>query len=133
MEPKATTLTEEVLSALPEDVQKAIKERDRKGQPVTEMYLIEVEKSPYKGKSDLVEDEETLGECYRGYIAKPTPRVRSLALMHIADPFKAGGIVLRNCWLGGDDELRNDEEISLFANLQAGELIEVHRGNLKRL
>lgn len=130
---KPTTITEEVLATLPEEVQKAIKERERKGNPVTGICVIEVEKAPLKNKpKDLVE-EEAFGECYVGYLATPSPRVRSLALMHIGDPFKAGGIVVRNCWLGGDEELRTDEEISLFANLQAGELIEVHRGNLKRL
>jgi len=44
-----------------------------------------------------------------------------------------GEIALQNCWLGGDEEIKNNARLWVSASMQAGELFNVEETELKKL
>ncbi len=70
---------------------------------------------------------------------KRLPRpILEKALGLIANPHKApeliraGEVILHGCWVGGDDEIKTDEELLTAAALQATELVERRSASLKK-
>lgn len=49
------------------------------------------------------------------------------------DPFKFAEIILTNCWLGGDDELRTEDRYFMGLSQKVSELVEIKVGELKKL
>ena len=45
---------------------------------------------------------------------------------------RAGEIVLLNCWVGGDDEIKNDESLLVPAAMQAFQIIKSKTATLKK-
>ncbi len=67
-----------------------------------------------------------------GYLKKPDRNVIKLAYSRIAvqDPIGACEVVLQNCWLGGDEELKGDDYIGgMVAPIT--ELLNIKEGHLK--
>lgn len=46
---------------------------------------------------------------------------------------RAGEIILKNCWVGGDDEILKNEDFLISAAMQAYRLVEVKNAELKKL
>ena len=49
------------------------------------------------------------------------------------DPMKFNEIVMRDCWLGGDEEIKTDDTLFLSVSGKLAEIIEVKEVDLKKL
>lgn len=69
-----------------------------------------------------------------GYLKKPDRAILSAAaVIGKQDPMKYNEILLDNCWLGGDSEIKTDDALFLGVSAKLGELIEVKEADLKKL
>lgn len=65
-----------------------------------------------------------------------TPERREISAASVAsrvDPLKFGETLLRQCWMGGDAEIRTDDHLFLAAAGKATELVEVGEAELEKL
>ena len=46
---------------------------------------------------------------------------------------KYNEIMLRNCWLAGDEEIKTDDALFLGVSAKLGELIDIKEAELKKL
>lgn len=46
---------------------------------------------------------------------------------------KAGELILNSCWISGDEEIKNDEELLIAASMQAYKLFELKKTTLSKL
>ena len=68
------------------------------------------------------------------YLKKPDRNILSAAaVIGRNDPLKYNEIILKNCWLGGDEQIKDDDSFFLGISQKIGELIEVKEGELKKL
>lgn len=68
------------------------------------------------------------------YLKKPDRKTLSAAAaIGQNDPLKYNEILLNNCWLGGDEEIRTDDGLFLGISQKLAELVEVREGELKKL
>lgn len=69
------------------------------------------------------------------YLRKPDRRTMSLAMTKISKGDIMGGseAVLENCWLGGDTEIKTDDDLFLAAVSKVGELIQAKEAELEKL
>lgn len=49
------------------------------------------------------------------------------------DPLEFNEILLKNCWLAGDEEIKTDDVLFLSASSKLGELIEIKEASLEKL
>jgi len=69
-----------------------------------------------------------------GFLHKPDRNTLRLAFSKAAtDPMGMAEVVLANCWLGGDEEIKTDDSYFVGAMSQVQELIEVKEASLKKL
>lgn len=68
------------------------------------------------------------------YLKKPDKRTLSFAsVAGQKDPMKFNEIVLENCFIGGDEEIKKDDSLFLAASSKIVELIEVKEAELVKL
>lgn len=68
------------------------------------------------------------------YVRRPTRKMLGLAAtLSGKDPIKYNEVLLKNVWLGGDDELMNDDAYFLGVSGQLAELIDIKDAELKKL
>lgn len=68
------------------------------------------------------------------YLKKPDRRALSAAaVIGKTDPMKYNEVLLNNCWLGGDEEIKTDDELFLGVSAKLGDLIEIKEAELKKL
>lgn len=68
------------------------------------------------------------------YLRKPDRKTLSAAsVLGKADPMKYNEVILRNCWLAGDEEIKTDDSLFLGISGKLAELIEIKEGELKKL
>lgn len=85
-------------------------------------------KAKYGSVFQLVVDGKT------GYLHKPDRKTLSYAsTAGQTDPLKFNEVLLKGCWLGGDEEICTDDELFLAASGKLGELIQVKEAELKKL
>ncbi len=66
------------------------------------------------------------------YLKSPSRKVLSSATVIAGkDPIKFGELILKNCWLGGDERIKTDDDLFFAANGILGELIKVKTASLK--
>ncbi|MBC7399847.1 MAG: hypothetical protein H7289_07855 [Mucilaginibacter sp.] len=70
-----------------------------------------------------------------GYVRKPTRDEMKYAMTFATknDPLGMVEEILKSCWLGGDDDLINDDDFFYGAAEQLQTLIEIKAGELKKL
>ena len=69
-----------------------------------------------------------------GYFKKPTLDTIKASSKYIeSDPIKAGEVVFNNCWLGGDAEIKDNDEVKMSAMQQVSSLFKVRQATLKKL
>lgn len=74
-----------------------------------------------------VEDKE----CY---LKKPNRKTIGYATVAAKDnPLKFGEVILRDCFIGGDEEFKTDDTLFLSANGKLAELIEIKEAELEKL
>lgn len=68
------------------------------------------------------------------YLRKPDRKTLGYAsTAGQTDPLKFNEVLLKGCWLGGDEEIRTDDELFLAASGKLGGLIQVKEAELKKL
>lgn len=74
-----------------------------------------------------VEDKE----CY---LKKPTRKILGYAsVAGQSNPLGFNEVIMRDCWLGGDEQMRNDDTLFLSACSKIAELIEIKDAELEKL
>lgn len=70
-----------------------------------------------------------------GYVRKPTREEMKYAMTLATknDPLGMVEEILKSCWLGGDQELLDDDDYFYGAAMQLQELVEIKAGQLKKL
>jgi hypothetical protein len=104
-----------------------------------ELKTIEIEEKygklvPKGTKTHTIVIENGLG-CI---LNSPKPHVLSQALGALSgigkdpDMYKAGNIILKNCWIAGDMEIQENDDFRFACALQAINVIQVLQGNIKK-
>ncbi len=69
-----------------------------------------------------------------GYYRKPDRKILGAAMKFGAnDPMKFNETLATNCWLGGDDELRTNDDYFFAASSKFGEMVQVKEAEIKKL
>ena len=77
---------------------------------------------------------ELIVEDKKAYLCKPDRNTLRLAFSKAAtDPLGMAEVILTNCWLGGDDEIKDDNSYLVGAMSQVQEIIEMKEASLKKL
>jgi hypothetical protein len=77
----------------------------------------------------------TEGDVATGYIKKPSRDVvsRAISLAKRNQVIEAGDFIMQNSWLGGDERLLHDDDVSLTASGIATETANILDGELKKI
>ena len=68
------------------------------------------------------------------YLKKPDrTTMKAVASVGTADPIRANEILLENCWLGGDETIKTEDEKFFGVSSQLAQLIEIKEAELKKL
>ncbi len=68
------------------------------------------------------------------YLKRPSRKALSFASQVGAkDPLKFNEIILKDCWIDGDEEIQVDDTLFLSASSKLAELIEVKEASLVKL
>lgn len=68
------------------------------------------------------------------YLKRPDRRtISAAAAIGLEDPLKYAEIIIANCWLAGNDELRDEDKYFMGLQQQVSQLVEVKTGTLKKL
>lgn len=66
------------------------------------------------------------------YLKRPSRQALSAAaVVGKNDPMKYNEILLGNCWLAGDEEIKSDDSLFLGVSAKLGELVEIKEAELK--
>lgn len=103
-------------------------EETKKGKELTIGEQIEAWKAKYGKVFAYTADDKT---CF---LRKPTRKALSAAsVIGQKDPLKYNEVLIGNCWLGGDEELRTDDSYFLGLSAKVADLVEIKEGELKEL
>ena len=73
-------------------------------------------------------------EDKKAYLRKPDRNTLSYAsTLATKDPLKFNEVVLNNCWLGGDEEIKTDDALFLAASSKLPDLIQIKEATLEKL
>lgn len=73
-------------------------------------------------------------EDKRCYIRKPDRRVLGLATsVGQKNPMKFNEVILYNCWLAGDEDIKTNDDYFLAAASRLEEVIEIKEAEIKKL
>jgi len=68
------------------------------------------------------------------YLRTPDRKTMSYAAsVATKDPLKFNEILLNNCWLGGDEEIRTQDSLFLAASSKIAEIIQIKEASLEKL
>ena len=68
------------------------------------------------------------------YLKTPDRKTMSYAAsVATKDPLKFNEILLNNCWLGGDDEIKTDDSLFLAASSKLSDIISIKEASLEKL
>jgi hypothetical protein len=89
-------------------------------------------KKTHKDVYQITVDDE--GKEVTGYFKKPDMAVISAASRFASsDPVKSGEIMFESCWLAGDVELKEVEELKVSCFGKLAELFKVREAKIKKL
>jgi hypothetical protein len=73
-------------------------------------------------------------EVYDAYLKNPDRKVLGAATATGGnDQIKTNEIILKNCWLAGDEEIKTADDLFLGASAQLGKIINIAQGELQEL
>ena len=68
------------------------------------------------------------------YLKKPDRKVLAAATAaSTTNPMKFNEVVLNNCWIGGDEDIKTEDSYFLGASAKLNELIEIKNAELEKL
>ena len=73
-------------------------------------------------------------EDKKAYLRTPDRQTLSCAsTLATKDPLKFNEVVLNNCWLGGDEEIKTNDELFLAVSSKLPDLIQIKEATLEKL
>ena len=92
-------------------------------------------------KQQIQEWKKQYGDVYvlniedkKAYLRTPDRQTLSYAsTLATKDPLKFNEVVLNNCWLGGDEEIKTDDTLFLAASSKLPDLIQIKEATLEKL
>jgi len=92
-------------------------------------------------KEKIQEWKKQYGDVYvlniedkKAYLRTPDRQTLSYAsTLATKDPLKFNEVVLNNCWLGGDEEIKTDDTLFLAASSKLPDLIQIKEATLEKL
>ncbi|MEZ0611932.1 hypothetical protein ACAW74_25695 [Fibrella sp. WM1] len=100
-----------------------------------EVHQISVERKPVKYdpyKAPTADDEE-IEDAVVAYIRKPNDRELGHAMSKLPAIIEAGKVIVKNCFVGGDEAILNEPALLTAAALQCVELLETRNARIKKL
>lgn len=77
---------------------------------------------------------EVLVEDKKCYLRKPDRKILGLATsVGQKNPMKFNEIILHNCWLAGDEEIKTDDDYFLGVGAKLETLIQIKEAEIKKL
>nr|DAX36495.1 MAG TPA: hypothetical protein [Caudoviricetes sp.] len=68
------------------------------------------------------------------YLRTPDRKTLSYAsTLATKDPLKFNEVILDNCWLGGDEEIKTNDELFLAVSSKLSDLIQIKEATLEKL
>ncbi len=68
------------------------------------------------------------------YLHKPDRNtMKAIASIGSTDPIRANEVLLANCWLGGDESIKEEDEKFFGVSTQLANLVEIKEAELKKL
>lgn len=90
------------------------------------------EKDEAQDHAAELKDKTITTTSVKAYLKPPSRKVLGMATaIGKGDPFKFGEIIMKNCWLGGDERIIDDDDYFLAANAVLGDLIRIKSASLK--
>lgn len=97
-----------------------------------EKVITEEQIEAWKKKHGSVYSETV--DSKTAYLKKPDRKALSAAaVLGKTDPMKYNEVLLNNCWLGGDEEIKTNDELFLGVSSKLADLIEIKEAELKKL
>lgn len=68
------------------------------------------------------------------YLRKPDrATMKAIASIGATDPIRSNEVMIENCWLGGDNTIKTDDEKFFGVSSQLANIIEIKQAELKKL
>lgn len=67
------------------------------------------------------------------YLKKPDRKTMSLVATLADNPVRANEALLNNCWLGGDEDIKTDDEKFFGVSARLAELIQIKQAEITKL
>ncbi len=68
------------------------------------------------------------------YLRTPDRKTLSYAsTLATKDPLRFNEVILENCWLGGDEEIKTNDELFLAVSSKLSDLIQIKEATLEKL
>jgi len=67
------------------------------------------------------------------YLKKPDRKIMGYVATLAKNPIRANEVLLDNCWLGGDERIKTDDELFLGVSGKLTEIVEVKEAEIKKL
>lgn len=97
-----------------------------------EMAQMEAKIAGWKAKHGEVFMVEVDGKV--AYLKKPDRKTISAAtVVGQNDPIRFSEILLQNCWIEGDEQIKTDNELFFGVSAQLGQLMQAKEASLKKL
>lgn len=78
--------------------------------------------------------DEASDERITCYVKKPSLDTLSASMRFAeSDPLKSGLILFENCWLGGDERIKEDDDLKLSVISQLSKMVKVREAEIKKL
>ena len=98
-----------------------------------EVHMLSVANTSIKYDPHAVIDDDADIDGWVCYIRKPNDKEMNFAMSKLPAMLDAGKVIVKSCWLGGDEEIKTNVPAFNAAAMQALEFLEVRQAKLKKL
>ena len=73
-------------------------------------------------------------DCSVCYLKKPDrATMKAITSIGMTDPIRSNEVLLENCWLGGDENIKTDDEKFFGVSAKLADILEMKQAELKKL
>lgn len=117
-----------------ENIDKPTKEQiDAWKKEYGEVNIIQVAEEADKFEANTISPDLDEVVHLTGYLKKPDRKIQNFALTVLPkNMIAAGRAIVKDCWLGGDRRMLDEDAYATAAAMEAIQLIEIHQARLKK-